>query len=296
VYASAATLDKEDREIKALRFGMQICAMGKTGRFSVRIFVISAVVALLLAVAGQAVAQKTLPGTPPQPLELVPPGDAPTAPPVPTPPMTSPPVPGPAVPLTGSQLNGPEFNGPQFSGPRSTGPQLNSLPSSNNPYAPSADYQTAPSSSQPVPNFSQLPPGYAQPAHSYGMPNSPASMHANDQPPEISPNNPDRWRYVNHNGGWWYYTPTKQWMYWSEGRWVQYVRAAYSTAPQPAPPPTAAPAAVYVQPPVVYARPPVSIGIGFGPAFYPYGPYPYGPYPYGYRYGYPGYYGYRRFR
>jgi hypothetical protein len=89
--------------------------------------------------------------------------------------------------------------------------------------------------------------------------------------PDISPNNPEKWRYVYRNGGWWYYTPTRQWMYWSAGRWVEYARPAVSNT------------SVYVQPPVV-SRPRANLRIGVGRAYYPYGPYGYAPYgsgPYG---------------
>ena len=144
------------------------------------------------------------------------------------------------------------------------------VPPGSSEYAPPASIQATPIDNLP-------PPTYRQPVQSYAGQSSPASTVTALQP-EISPNNPDRWRYVNRNGEWWYYTPTKQWMYWSGGRWVEYARPAVSNT------------SIYVQPPVV-SRPRVSVGIGVAPGYYPYGPYPYGPYPYGYGYPY-GPYGY----
>jgi len=123
-----------------------------------------------------------------------------------------------------------------------------------------------------------------------GLPPTPAdriNSTANQPPPtselpEISPN-AEGWRYVWQNGAWWYFLPTKKWMYWSDGRWVEHVPAAYSNAP------------TYVQPPApaVYPalpRPRVGIGVGV-PYYYPYsyGPATANPYRYGYRYPY--YYG-----
>ncbi|HWC88916.1 MAG TPA: hypothetical protein VG433_04655 [Pirellulales bacterium] len=151
------------------------------------------------------------------------------------------------------------------------------VPPDGSRYVPPA--QTAPTDNQATPT-------YRQPVQTYSA-QSPADTGAGQQP-AISPNNPERWRYVYRNGGWWYYTPTKQWMYWSDGRWVQYTSPAVSNTPTSVPPP-------------VVTRPRFNIGVGVGPAYsygpYPYAPYPYGPYPYGYGYPYGPYgpYGYGRF-
>jgi hypothetical protein len=58
-----------------------------------------------------------------------------------------------------------------------------------------------------------------------------------DPPPEISPN-AERWRYSFHNGHWWYFTPQRKWLYWSQGRWVDYLPPGRSNTPP------------YIQPPV----------------------------------------------
>jgi hypothetical protein len=58
-----------------------------------------------------------------------------------------------------------------------------------------------------------------------------------DPPPEISPN-AERWRYSFHNGSWWYFTPERKWLYWSQGRWVDYLPPGRSNTPP------------YIQPPV----------------------------------------------
>lgn len=58
-----------------------------------------------------------------------------------------------------------------------------------------------------------------------------------DPPPDISPN-AERWRYSFQNGHWWYLTPQRKWLYWSEGRWVDYLPPGRSNTPP------------YIQPPV----------------------------------------------
>ncbi len=88
-----------------------------------------------------------------------------------------------------------------------------------------------------------------------------------DPGPEISPS-ADKWRYVQKDGTWWYYTPEKRWLYWKEGRWVE-LTAAPST-PAVASVPAPAPAQVYqpYAPAQVYAVP--------QPGYYVYPrPYPY---------------------
>jgi hypothetical protein len=74
------------------------------------------------------------------------------------------------------------------------------------------------------------------------------------------------------NGMYWYFTPQRKWMYWSQGRWVQYESPAYSNTPPG------------LQPPAVsrpFRRARVNFGVGVGMPYYPYG----------YPYSYPGYYG-----
>jgi hypothetical protein len=58
-----------------------------------------------------------------------------------------------------------------------------------------------------------------------------------DPPPDISPN-AERWRYSFHNGHWWYFTPQRKWLYWSQGRWVDYLPPGRSNTPP------------FIQPPV----------------------------------------------
>ena len=33
---------------------------------------------------------------------------------------------------------------------------------------------------------------------------------------------PDSWRYVRHNGQWWYYQPDKQWLVYADSTWKPY--------------------------------------------------------------------------
>jgi hypothetical protein len=61
-----------------------------------------------------------------------------------------------------------------------------------------------------------------------------------DRPPEISPN-AEQWRYSFQNGSWWYLTPERRWLYWSQGRWVEYLPPNRGNTPP------------YVQPPVPQA-------------------------------------------
>ena len=62
---------------------------------------------------------------------------------------------------------------------------------------------------------------------------------AYDPPPEISPN-AEQWRYSFQNGLWWYFTPERRWLYWSQGRWVEYLPPGRSNTPP------------YVQPPMAH--------------------------------------------
>jgi hypothetical protein len=43
--------------------------------------------------------------------------------------------------------------------------------------------------------------------------------------------NGERWRYRFHNGTWWYWLPTKRWMVWSSGQWVDYVPTTVTYVP-----------------------------------------------------------------
>ncbi|HEX3727043.1 MAG TPA: hypothetical protein VHV08_12400 [Pirellulales bacterium] len=38
----------------------------------------------------------------------------------------------------------------------------------------------------------------------------------------------ETWRYKRHAGLWWYWLPSNQWVYWSEGRWVNYDAKTYA--------------------------------------------------------------------
>lgn len=140
------------------------------------------------------------------------------------------------------------------------------------------DAQTVPPSPNRPP-VELISPGGSLPAPADGINSTANPPPPATELPEISPN-AEQWRYIFQNGTWWYYLPTKKWMYWSEGRWVDYVPAAYSNAP------------TYVQPPVpavypAFPRPRVGVGM---PYYYPYSYGPAAVYPYGYAYPY-GYYG-----
>jgi len=43
----------------------------------------------------------------------------------------------------------------------------------------------------------------------------------------IQANDPNRWRYVQHNNQWWYYTPNNSWMYHNNNAWSNYDQATY---------------------------------------------------------------------
>ena len=42
----------------------------------------------------------------------------------------------------------------------------------------------------------------------------------------------ERWRYVYHEGRWWYYLPNEQWVIWSGARWISQHELAQQTATQ----------------------------------------------------------------
>jgi hypothetical protein len=58
----------------------------------------------------------------------------------------------------------------------------------------------------------------------------PAPPLPQDLPPEIPPN-ADKWRYMWHEGHYWYYQPSGRWSYWSAGRWVEYSASKYANTP-----------------------------------------------------------------
>jgi hypothetical protein len=41
-----------------------------------------------------------------------------------------------------------------------------------------------------------------------------------------------RWRFAQHNGEWWYYTPENTWMYQREGQWNQFAENSFQPNPQ----------------------------------------------------------------
>ncbi len=184
---------------------------------------------VLFAVAGPAMAQQGTSAPPPQPLELIAPGNDESRPmavfkePASTEAAQTQPSPLPPPSSTLTEAAPPALMPPAF--------------------VPSAAMSTA------------------------GMP--PASFSSPYVPYETGPEIPpygERWRYMSRNGINWYYTPQRKWMYWHEGRWVQYESPAYSNTP------------VGLQPPVVmrrFRRAAGNVGVGGGAPnyFYPY-PYP----------------------
>jgi len=38
----------------------------------------------------------------------------------------------------------------------------------------------------------------------------------------------EKWRYKRHNGQWWYWLPSNKWVYWNDGRWVDYDAQSYA--------------------------------------------------------------------
>lgn len=47
-----------------------------------------------------------------------------------------------------------------------------------------------------------------------------------DSNPAAAPG--ERWRFKQHNGLWWYWLPTNQWVYWTDGKWVPYDQQSYA--------------------------------------------------------------------
>jgi hypothetical protein len=62
---------------------------------------------------------------------------------------------------------------------------------------------------------------------------------AEAKPVDAKPVDTEGWRYRFHDGRWWYWLPTQQWVYWDGSKWNDVV------AP---PAPTAAPAVTYANP------------------------------------------------
>lgn len=98
------------------------------------------------------------------------------------------------------------------------------LPPASNYRAPAARYRP------PGPSVVPVSPGAAYTGSAYSYSN-PA-----DAPPEISPN-ANSSRYIMHDGRWWYFEPAGKWMYWSEGRWVEYIASRYAGSPPSIKPP-----------------------------------------------------------
>lgn len=63
-----------------------------------------------------------------------------------------------------------------------------------------------------------------------------AQVESFDPGPEISPN-AEQWRYSYQNGCWWYLSPERKWLYWFDGRWVEYLPPSRSNAPPNVQPP-----------------------------------------------------------
>jgi hypothetical protein len=38
----------------------------------------------------------------------------------------------------------------------------------------------------------------------------------------------ERWRYKQHDGLWWYWLPSNNWVYWTDGKWVPYDAKSYA--------------------------------------------------------------------
>ena len=45
------------------------------------------------------------------------------------------------------------------------------------------------------------------------------------------PASPERWRYSNQNGQWWYYTPSNSWVIWNGNSWDPYTEGGNMVAP-----------------------------------------------------------------
>src|SRR5262245_17591101 len=70
-----------------------------------------------------------------------------------------------------------------------------------------------------------------RPAVSTGRANAPATPSAVNQ---MAPTNqaesaqrPDVWRYVYYQGQWWYFTPDRHWMFFSNNAWYGYDASVY---------------------------------------------------------------------
>jgi hypothetical protein len=41
-----------------------------------------------------------------------------------------------------------------------------------------------------------------------------------------APRDGQSWRYRFHDGRWWYWLPSERWVYWQDGRWIEYAPSA----------------------------------------------------------------------
>jgi hypothetical protein len=108
-----------------------------------------------------------------------------------------------------------------------------------------------------------MPPDFVPPVAAMstaGMP--PPSFSSPYVPYQAGPQIPpygEKWRYMTSNGVVWFYTPQRKWMYWCDGRWVQYESPVYSNTP------------IGLQPPAVshrFRRAAGKVGVGGGaPSF-----------------------------
>lgn len=110
-------------------------------------------------------------------------------------------------------------------------PSVPRFPAATEPF-PAAAPEELPIPLPPITTYIPPPAQYrpqfplARPAFSSSYGNSA------DAPPEVSPNANNR-RYIYHDGRWWYFQPAGKWLYWSEGRWVEYIASRYASTPPP---------------------------------------------------------------
>ena len=55
---------------------------------------------------------------------------------------------------------------------------------------------------------------------------TPSAAAAVDQ--KSGPATGEKWRFRQHQGLWWYWLPSEKWVYWSDGKWVNYDPQTYS--------------------------------------------------------------------
>ncbi len=57
---------------------------------------------------------------------------------------------------------------------------------------------------------------------------APSAASADSQTDQTPTQGGEKWRYRQHQGMWWYWLPSEKWVYWSDGKWVNYDPETYA--------------------------------------------------------------------